>query len=333
MASPNAKSEKTNAALTSVIAAVGLTTFKIIVGISTGSLGILAEAAHSGLDLVAALVTFVAVRLSGKPADSEHPYGHGKIENLSALFETLLLLGTSVWIIMEAVNRLVYKTVEVEVTIWAFIVMIVSIFIDATRSRVLYHAAKKFNSQALEADALHFSTDIWSSSVVILGLIGVSISERVAGLAWMKQADAVAAIGVAVIVVFVSYQLGKRTIAGLLDTAPKGLEEKVKSVVLSKPGVLDCHQIRIRNSGPETFIDVHIFVNPDQSIAETHQLTDQIEHALREIVADADITVHPEPDGCHPRGTILTQEAAMAEETESQVGGNAVTELSPARDQ
>ncbi len=333
MALPNAKTEKTNAALTSVIAAVGLTTFKIIVGISTGSLGILAEAAHSGLDLVAALVTFVAVRLSGKPADAEHPYGHGKIENLSALFETLLLLGTSVWIIIEAVNRLVYQSVEVDVTIWAFIVMVVSIIIDATRSRVLYNTAKKFNSQALEADALHFSTDIWSSSVVILGLIGVSISERLAGFAWMKQADAVAAIGVAAIVIFVSYQLGKRTIEGLLDTAPKGLEEKVRAAVLSKPGVLDCHQIRIRSAGPETFIDVHIFVNPGQSIAETHLLTDQIEHALREIVADADITVHPEPDGCHPREAKTTQETLAVEEHETPAGGNLATELSTANDQ
>lgn len=333
MSTSNAKSEKSSAALTSVIAAVGLTTFKIIVGISTGSLGILAEAAHSGLDLVAALVTFVAVRLSGKPADSEHPYGHGKIENLSALFETLLLLGTSVWIIIEAVNRLVHKSVEIDVTIWAFVVMAVSIIIDATRSRVLYNAAKKFNSQALEADALHFSTDIWSSSVVILGLIGVSISERVAGLSWMKQADAVAAIGVACIVVFVSYQLGKRTIAGLLDTAPKGLEEKVRETVLSKPGVLDCHQIRIRSSGPETFIDVHIFVNPEQSISETHQLTDQIEHALREIVADADITVHPEPEGCHPRQPKLVQEVAENEPVTTQTGQTPVSELSTAHDQ
>jgi len=166
-----------------------------------------------------------------------------------------------------------------------------------------------------------------------LGLIGVSISERVAGLSWMKQADAVAAIGVACIVVFVSYQLGKRTIAGLLDTAPKGLEEKVRETVLSKPGVLDCHQIRIRSSGPETFIDVHIFVKPEQSISETHQLTDQIEHALREIVADADITVHPEPEGCHPRQPKLVQEVAENEPVTTQTGQTPVSELSTAHDQ
>lgn len=242
--------EKKNAALSSVVAAVILTTFKIIVGALTGSLGILAEAAHSSLDLIAALVTFLAVRLSGKPADAEHRYGHGKIENLSALFETLLLLGTCVWIISEAVQRLFFKTVDIEVSVWSFLVMAVSIVIDFTRSRVLYRAAKKHNSQALEADALHFSTDIWSSSVVILGLIGVLISERIGGMGFLKQADAVAALGVALIVVYVSIELGIRTVRALLDTAPQGAVEKIKAVVESVPGVVDCHHIRIRPSGP-----------------------------------------------------------------------------------
>jgi len=287
--------EKNNAALTSVIAAIGLTAFKLVVGISTGSLGILAEAAHSSLDLVAALVTMVAVRFSGRPADESHNYGHGKVENLSALFETMLLLVTSAWIIYEAIQRLVNNKVEVEVTVWSFIVMVVAIIIDATRSRVLYNAARKYDSQALEADALHFSTDIWSSSVVILGLIGVLVSERVSGLAWMRQADAVAAMGVAGIVIFVSYNLGKRTIAGLLDTAPKGLDEKIKAVVASMPGVLDCHQIRVRNSGPGVFIDAHILVDSSLDLATVHKLTDEIEIAIHNIVPRADVTVHPEP--------------------------------------
>ena len=287
--------EKNSAALTSVIAAIGLTAFKLVVGISTGSLGILAEAAHSSLDLVAALVTMVAVRFSGRPADESHNYGHGKVENLSALFETMLLLVTSAWIIYEAIQRLVNNKVEVEVTVWSFIVMVVAIIIDATRSRVLYNAARKYDSQALEADALHFSTDIWSSSVVILGLIGVLVSERVSGLAWMRQADAVAAMGVAGIVIFVSYNLGKRTIAGLLDTAPKGLDEKIKAVAASMPSVLDCHQIRVRNSGPGVFIDAHILVDSSLDLATVHKLTDEIEIAIHNIVPRADVTVHPEP--------------------------------------
>lgn len=295
MVSEAGNQEKHSAALTSVIAAVALTIFKIIVGISTGSLGILAEAAHSGLDLLAAVVTLGAVRLSGRPADQTHHYGHGKIENLSALFETLLLLVTSAWIIYEAIQRLVFKSVEVDITVWAFIVMIVSIVIDVTRSRVLYKAARKYNSQALEADALHFSTDIWSSSVVILGLIGVTISKQLPGLAWLKEADAVAAIGVAVIVIFVSYNLGKRTIHDLLDTAPKEVTGDIKRTVLSIPGVAECHQIRLRNSGPEKFVDLHVSLDPSLSLAMTHSLTEEIETAIHKIIANADVTVHPEP--------------------------------------
>ena len=163
--------EKQLVALSSVVAAIFLTLFKLVVGLLTGSLGILSEAAHSGLDLVAAAVTLFAVRVSGRPADREHTYGHGKVENLSALFETLLLLVTCVWIIYEAVQRLFFKSVEVKLSIWAFVVMILSIVIDFAARACCSRVAKKYDSQALEADALHFSTDIWSSSVVIVGLI------------------------------------------------------------------------------------------------------------------------------------------------------------------
>ncbi len=179
MTNQESKKDKRSAALSSVIAAIGLTTFKLIVGLLTNSLGILAEAAHSGLDLVAAAMTYFAVRVSDKPADKEHPFGHGKIENLSALFETLLLLATSGWIIYEAIQRLFFHpNIIPEASVWSFVVMGASIIIDYTRSRILYKAARKYKSQALEADALHFSTDIWSSSVVILGLIGLTIARE-----------------------------------------------------------------------------------------------------------------------------------------------------------
>src|SRR5512143_2931408 len=223
--------EKRWAAMSSVIAAVGLTGFKLIIGLMTGSLGILAEAAHSGLDLMAAVMTFLAIRISGKPADSNHLYGHGKAENLSALFETLLLLVTCFWIIYEATHRLLYHAADLEVNYWSFTVMITSIVVDMSRSRVLYRAAKKYNSQALEADALHFSTDIWSSTVVILGLIAVKISEWVPNLAFLRQADSIAAIIVGLIVVYISINLGIRTIQALLDVAPLGIEKKVISAV------------------------------------------------------------------------------------------------------
>lgn len=290
-----ANREKNWAALSSVLAAVVLTTFKIIVGVLTGSLGILAEAAHSGLDLVATLVTFLAVHISGKPPDEEHTYGHGKVENLSAIFEAFLLLVTCVWIIYEAINRLFFKEVLVEVSIWSFIVMLTSIVIDYSRSRILYRAANKYNSQALEADALHFSTDIWSSSVVILGLIFVKIGEGLPSLAFLSKADSVAALGVAVIVIYVSVELGIRTGKGLLDTAPSGMVDKITKEVETLPGVLDCHNVRIRYSGAILFVDAHVVVNGSQSLEEAHAMTEVIEATIRRIVPDADVTVHPEP--------------------------------------
>lgn len=294
--SEEAQREKNNAALTSVVAAVGLTSLKIVVGLLTNSLGILAEAAHSALDLVAALVTLFAVRFSSKPADQEHTYGHGKIENLSALFETLLLLATCVWIIYEAFQRLfVNPGTEVDPSIWAFIVMGISILVDAGRSRVLSRTAKKYNSQALEADALHFSTDIWSSSVVIFGLLCVLLSSLVPGLAFLKHADAVAALGVACIVIYVSVKLGIRTIYGLLDTAPKGLAEKIQATLETVPGVENCHHVRLRGSGAHLFVDVHVLVNGDLPTRETHALTELLEQKIDELSPGADVTIHVEP--------------------------------------
>jgi cation diffusion facilitator family transporter len=291
-----AKKEKRAAAFSSVIAAVGLTTFKLIVGILTNSLGILAEAAHSGLDLVAAAMTYFAVRVSDKPADKEHPFGHGKIENLSALFETILLLATSGWIIYEAIQRLFFHPEIIpEASYWSFIVMGGSIIVDFTRSRILSRAAKKYKSQALEADALHFSTDIWSSSVVILGLIGLTIAGRVPSLTWMHKADSVAALVVAIIVIYVSAELGYRTISALLDTAPRGLADKIEKVAASVPGVVDAHAIRIRPSGAHTFIDMHVTMDGSVTLKEAHAATEVIEDAILKEISPADVTVHVEP--------------------------------------
>jgi cation diffusion facilitator family transporter len=291
----HAEREKRTAAISSVIAAVGLTTFKIVVGISTGSLGLLAEAAHSALDLIAAIVTYLAIRIAVRPADQDHLYGHGKVENLSAMFETFLLLITCGWIIYEAINRIFFKTVAVEASVWAFIIMAVSIIIDFSRSRVLYRAARKHNSQALEADALHFSTDIWSSAVVILGLIFVKVAEMKPEWFFLEKADAVAALIVALIVSIVSIRLGIRTVQALLDAAPRGLYSKIKKTVEEIPGVMDCHNIRFRSSGPRLFIDIHILTDGKQSLNSAHELTDKIEKKIQETLPNADIMVHPEP--------------------------------------
>lgn len=287
--------DKRRVAAVSVAGAVGLTLLKAVVGFSTGSLGILAEAAHSALDLVAAVMTLLAVRISARPADLDHTYGHGKVESLSALFETLLLLVTCVWIISGAVGRLRSGTVEIEVTIWAFAVMAISIVVDVWRSRALYRAARMYHSQALEADALHFHTDIWSSSVVIAGLVFVKLSEWVSGLEWLVHADAVAAILVALIVVKVSVQLGMRTVGALLDAAPKGMAQRIIDAAESLPGVENCHNVRLRYSGPRLFVDVHVLVDGAQTLRQAHELTDEVERAIQQVAPDADVTVHPEP--------------------------------------
>lgn len=296
----NAQKEKTSVALTSVGAAVFLTSIKLVVGILTGSLGILSEAAHSGLDLVAALVTFFAVRLSGRPADDEHTYGHGKVENLSALFETLLLLVTCIWIIYEALQRLFVKSVEIEASIWGFLIMGVSILIDISRSRALMRVAKKHDSQALEADALHFSTDVWSSSVVIGGLFFVWLAERT-GITWLANADAIAALGVAGIVIYVSLQLGMRTIRDLLDAFPPETHRAIQQAV-KVPGVLAVPQVRVRKAGPDAFADVILEVEHSTTLERAHQIADDVEAAVQEILPGADVVVHVEPKGSHVRG-------------------------------
>jgi cation diffusion facilitator family transporter len=288
-----AEREKRLVSLGSVLVAVLLTTLKILVGILTGSLGILSEAAHSGLDLVAAATTFFAVRISGRPADPEHTYGHGKVENLSALFETLLLLVTCVWIIYEAVQRLFFKNVIVEASFWAFLVMLISVIINFFLSRALAKTARKYQSQALEADGLHFATDVWSSGVVIVGLFFVRLSEWL-GLEWLAKADALAAMVVAAIVVYVSLQLGRRTVLALVDGVPTGLRDEIARAA-KVPGVVEVKQVRVRRSGPEGFADLTITVSRETSLERAHEIATAVETAVREALPGADVVVHVDP--------------------------------------
>jgi cation diffusion facilitator family transporter len=298
-AEKTAEQEKRWVALTSVLAAIFLTTMKIVIGLLTHSLGILAEAAHSGLDLIAAGVTFFAVRISDRPPDHEHPYGHGKVENLSALVETLLLLATCGWIIYEAIARLI-EPVHVEVSIWSFVVMGTSIAIDVTRSRALMRAAKKHHSQALEADALHFSTDVWSSSVVIAGLVAVTLGQWLHDHShvqadWLYRADAVAALGVSLIVIYVSVQLGRRTIAGLLDSAPRGMAAQIEQAIARVPGVAAVQRIRMRESGPFAFVDLTLAVPRNASFEQAHEMADRAEAIVQQFLPRADVMVHIDP--------------------------------------
>jgi cation diffusion facilitator family transporter len=292
----NAEKEKRDAALSSVVAAVFLTALKLVVGLMTGSLGILAEAAHSGLDLVAALVTFFAVRIADRPPDEEYRYGYGKVENLSALIETLLLLITCVWIIYEAIQRLFFKPVEIEASLWAFGVMAVSIVVDVSRSKVLYRAARKYNSQALEADALHFSTDIWSSAVVLVGLGLVWLSGRLGPeWAWLVKGDAVAALIVAAIVVYVSLQLGKRAVAVLLDVAPPHLAQQIVAEAARIPGVQSLGPVRLRQAGASVFVDIVVHVDRSASLEEGHRVAEAVDEQIGRIVPRGDVVVHVDP--------------------------------------
>ncbi len=271
-----------------MVAAVFLTTFKLIVGISTGSLGILSEAAHSGLDLMAAGMTLFAVRAADKPADSEHHYGHGKFENISALFETVLLLVTCFLIAREAINRLFFKQVEIEVTVWSFIVMATSIAIDFTRAKMLSRAAKKYHSQALEADALHFSTDILSSGVVIIGLVGARFG--------FSFADPVAALGVSIIVVMISLRLGKRTIDVLVDRSPNpALVEDIRSAALESSGIRELKKLRVRDSGGRIFVDMVVGLPRLLPFEQAHKLMDGIEQRVKNVRDGIDVVVHAEP--------------------------------------
>ncbi len=282
------KNEKNKVTLLSVIAAVFLTGFKLLVGLITGSLGILSEALHSGLDLVAALITFISVRISDKPADKEHHFGHGKVENLSALFETILLLITCFWIIYEAMSRLLSGQTHIEVNIWSFIVVISSIIIDYSRSRALLRVAKKYNSQALEADAMHFSTDIWSSSVVLIGLICAKFG--------IFAADSIAALFVGIIVIYVSYKLGRRAIEVLLDTAPLSTYSTIENAIKKITEISHFHDIKIRTAGADTFVEVNIHVKPELNIKEAHDIAHKAEQEILRIVERCEVHIHVEPE-------------------------------------
>ena len=286
--------EKFRVAVSSLLAAMVLTSLKLVVGIITNSLGILAEAAHSGLDLLAAGVTLWAVYMSSHPADRKQTYGYGKFENLSALFETLLLLVACLWIIYEAVQRLFFRGHTVELSKWAFLVVIFSIVIDFSRSRALLRVAKKYKSQALEADALHFSTDIWSSCVVLFGLIGVGAARQV-GLPWLEGADTIAALAVAGIVVWVGLQLGKKSVDDLLDRIPDDLRDKVAHAAGQVDGVNSVTKVRMRRAGSEVFADITLSVGHTISFERAHEIAEEAAEAVRSVVPGADVVVHAEP--------------------------------------
>jgi cation diffusion facilitator family transporter len=282
------QNQKEQVALTSIAASAGLTVAKAIVGLMTGSLAILSEAGHSLIDLGATVMTYLAVRISGKPADEEHHYGHGKVEAVSALAETALLFLLSGIVIWEAAKRLIdHEGHLVEATVWAFGVMIVSIVVDFFRARALSRTAKETQSHALEADALHFSSDLWSSLAVIIGLAGVHF-----GLPW---ADSAAALVVAVLVCVAGWRLGRRTIDMLIDVAPPGAADKITQLASKVPGVVRVEGVRARAVGETTFIDLAVAVSRTLALDRVNAIKANVAKAIRDGIPGAEPIVTTDP--------------------------------------
>lgn len=295
MVAASERADKNRVTVVSVLASLVLTCAKLAVGLFTGSLGLLAEAAHSGLDLVASVITFFSVRIAGRPPDEGHPYGHGRAENLSAILQGTLLLGTASWIAYESVIRIFFEDVTVEPSVWAFGVMGTSIVVDLWRSRMLTRVAEKYRSRALEADALNFRTDMLSSAVVILGLALVALGSTVGQPGILSKADAVAALLVGGFIVYKSGGILLVSVNVLLDRAPAGLADRMRRATASVPGVVDVCSVRLRESGSRTFADVVVTVPRTTSAAEAHELTQKIEEAIRGVDENADTLVHVEP--------------------------------------
>ena len=311
--------EKRLAAWISVLAALLLTAIKLAVGLATNSLGILSEALHSGLDLLAAIMTLLAVRISSRPADASHPFGHGKVENLSALAETLLLFATCFWVVYEGAHRLIEGGSPVAPSVWGMLVMAFSVALDINRVRILRKVAAKHKSQALEADALHFATDILSSLVVLAGVSAVWLADKLhlSGPAahLLEQADTVAALIVAAIIFQASIRMARSAIDTLMDSGSKEEQDAIRERVAGVPGVLTVERVRQRTSGPNTFVDLVIGVDPQIRVTSSHRLAHDAALAVQAVVPGADVTVHTEPVRACPRDrdpmTIIAQLASQ----------------------
>ena len=286
MKKTNSLEEKVRVAITSIIASASLALLKLVVGLSTNSLGILSESLHSGLDFVAAMMTLYAVRIVMRPRDLKYTYGYAKFESISSLLQILLLFAVAGWVFYEGIERIIaFEAIQPEVTIVSFAIMFISIGIDFGRSRALYRTARKYGSQALEADALHFKADMFSSAIVLVGLSLVFFLD-------IPKADAFAAIAVAGMIVYTSLGLGRRTLDVLLDKAPKGAYHQILESVSGLEGVDRPHDIRIRKMGPETQVDMHIEVPRTYTHDTAHKVATIVEEKVKQILPNSDVLVH-----------------------------------------
>jgi cation diffusion facilitator family transporter len=301
---------KEKTALASIAVSTALTAVKAVVGLSTGSLAILSEAAHSLLDVVATVLTYIAVRVSGKPADAEHQYGHGKMESVAALAETALLFLLAIGVAYESVQRLLGgEHPIVEAAPYAFAIVALSIVVDFFRARTLGRIARQTSSQALEADALHFWSDMFSSIAVLFGLGGVALG--------YSRADAAAALIVAVFICIAGWRLGRRTIDTLTDTAPAGVSEQVTAIARRVPGVVGVERVRVRPAGAVLFIELAVGVSRTLPLDRVTAIKQRLTQAIRSELPRAEMTIITEPraldnETVRERVMLIARNAALA---------------------
>ncbi len=286
--------EKQRVALLSMAAAAVMTLLKLAAGLISGSLGVLSDSAHSGLDLLAAGLTFFSVRVSDKPADEVHTYGHGKIENLSSFSEVLLMIASSAWIIWEAIRRIFFHSVELRNSVWPFVVVVCSIGVDFWRSRELRAVARRTGSPALATDAFHFASDIWSSSAVLAGLAATWIGTRF-GVGWLRYADPAAAIVVSVLILRLTFYIGRDAVGALMDEVPAGTRRRLVREVEKVKGILSVQQARLRRSGADHFVDLTIALPRRSTFAHTGQMVQAATQAVQTVLPRADVVVRTMP--------------------------------------
>jgi cation diffusion facilitator family transporter len=277
------------AALWSVFAALALIGLKLGTGLATHSLGLISEAAHSGTDLIAALLTFFAVGVAVRPADPGHQYGHGKAEHLAALAEGTILVAASAFIVSRAISRLVNGGASVHATWYALVVVGAVICIDLARTTASWRAARAYSSPALASNALHFGSDLGGSVAVLVGLLLVRAGH--------PRADAIAALLVAVLVLFAASRLMRRNVDVLMDRAPAAAEEAARRAIVSVRPAVQLRRLRMRQAAGRVFADVVIGVDYDAAVGQGHAAADAVERAVQSALPEADVVVHVEPRG------------------------------------
>ena len=280
---------KQRAALLSILSNTVLIIFKIAAGILMGSISVISEAVHSSIDLVASMVAYFSIKKAGEPADHDHPFGHGKYENISGFFEAMLIFFAAVMIIYEAVKRLFHPG-EVEQLGWGIVVMLVSFIVNIVISRILFTTAKKSGSIALEADAMHLSADVYTSFSVMAGLAVIKFTH------W-EILDPVIAIVVACLIGKASVDLTKKSLRDLADQSlPDSELQSIGRILQGYPQVLNYHKLRTRKSGDRREIDIHITMEKTTSLEYAHALCYQIENNIKAAFPGSHITLHVEPD-------------------------------------